>query len=280
MTLETIYILRHGFRANWINREWKSATGLPRDPPLAAFGEEQAKEVAAYFYSLPEDQRPTAIFSSPYYRCLQTSKPTANTLGIPIYAEHGLSEWYYPVEPGTGLHPRPSDATTLKTHFPEIDDSWSSVWYPSRLGEGLVAIHDRAGGFLTVLVPEVQRRFGGQHKRILLVSHAATTVVLARELVGNRDLLFRVGCCSLTVLDRKVTPASEGDSPPPTVVGGWTARLLGGGDHLKDGLLRAWGFEDAVIADGGEVVNESGQPGTETEKDEPVGSQIVQFSKI
>ena len=207
-------------------------------------------------------------------------------MGIPIYAEHGeslgryptreifigrspnslltcpihirdnpagLSEWYYPVEPGTGLHPRPSDATTLKTHFPEIDDSWSSVWYPSRLGEGLVAIHDRAGGFLTVLVPEVQRRFGGQHKRILLVSHAATIVVLARELVGNRDLSFRVGCCSLTVLDHKVTPASEGDTPLPTVVGGWTARLLGGGDHLKDGLLRAWGFEDAVIADGGEV---------------------------
>jgi transcription factor C subunit 7 len=176
------------------------------------------------------------------------------------------------------------------------------MWYPSRLGEGIVAIHDRVGGFLTVFVPEVQRRFGGQHKRILLVSHAATVVVLARELVGDRDLLFRVGCCSLSVLDRKVAPASEGESPPPTVVGGWAARLLGGGDHLKDGLLRAWGFEDAVIADGGEVrflsscsvafglhtltsdypqvVNETGQPGTENEKDEPVGSQIVQFSRI
>jgi len=171
----------------------------------------------------------------------------------PATTPAGLSEWYYPVEPGTGLHPRPSDASTLKTHFPEIDDSWSSVWYPSRLGEGLVAIHDRVRGFLTVLVPEVQRRFGGQHKRILLVSHAATVIVLARELAGNRNLSFRVACCSLTVLDCKVPPASEGDSPPPTVAGGWMARLLGAGDYLKDGLLRAWGFEDAVIADGGEV---------------------------
>ena len=127
------------------------------------------------------------------------------------------------------------------------------MWYPSRLGEGLVAIHDRARGFLTVLVPEVQRRFGGQHKRILLVSHAATVIVLARELAGDRNLSFRVACCSLTVLDRNVAPASEEDSPPPTVVGCWTPRLLGAGDYLKDGLLRAWGFEAAVIADGGEV---------------------------
>ena len=204
-------------------------------------------------------------------------------MGIPIYAEHGespgltpdfekkkvlahclpapspspattpagISEWYYPVEPGTGLHPRPSDASTLKRYFPEIDDSWSSVWYPSRLGEGLAAVHDRVAGFLSVFVPEVQRRFDGQHKRILLVSHAATAIVLARELVGNRDLSFQVGCCSLTVLDRKVA-AAEGDLAPSAavVVGGWTATLLGDGSHLKEGLQRAWGMEQAVIVDG------------------------------
>lgn len=40
--------------------------GLARDPPLAAFGVTQAQELAAYFASLPEEDRPTAIFSSPY----------------------------------------------------------------------------------------------------------------------------------------------------------------------------------------------------------------------
>jgi len=281
MTVETIYILRHGFRANWINPEWttNATTGLPRDSQLAAVGEEQAREVAAYFHSWPEDQRPTAIFSSPYYRCLQTSQPTAKKLDIPIYAEHGISEWYYPVEPGTGLHPRPSDASTLKRYFPEIDDSWSSVWYPSRLGEGLAAVHDRVAGFLSVFVPEVQRRFGGQHKRILLVSHAATAIALARELVGNRDLSFQVACCSLTVLDRKVATAAEGDLAPSAVVGGWTATLLGDGSHLKDGLQRAWGMEAIVIVDG-EVSSEHGVSGTESEEDEPVGSQIELYSRI
>ncbi|KAH9969046.1 histidine phosphatase superfamily [Russula dissimulans] len=278
MTLETIYILRHGFRSNWVTKDWLVPTGLPRDPQLAVFGEVQSKEVANYFKSLPEDQRPTAIFSSPYYRCLQTSQPTAIALGIPIYAEHGLSEWYSPASPGTGLHPRPSSASALKAYVPEIDDSWSSVWYPSRKGEGVAALHDRLAGFVTVFVPEIQRRFSAAaHKRILLVSHAATVVALTRELVGDRALSFRAACCSITVVVRKDAPAGDSAPRPRTVVGDWTARLLGHGDHLKDGLQRPWGFQDAMITDG-EVINDDGIPGTEHEKDEPVGSQVVEIS--
>jgi len=264
-----------GFRSNWVTTEWKSVTGVPRDPQLTAFGEVQAREVADYFLSLPEDQRPTAIFSSPYYRCLQTSKPTAIALGLPIYAEHGISEWYQPVEPGTGLHPRPSSATALKAYFPEIDDSWSSVWYPTRKGESLAALHDRVAGCLTVLVPEVQRRFSGAHKRILLVSHAATVIALARELVGDRDLSFQAACCSLTVLDRNKDAAAA--TARGAVVGGWTAILLGGGEHLKDGLQRPWGFSDVPIADG-KIVYDRGELGTENEEDEPVGSQVIALS--
>jgi transcription factor C subunit 7 len=174
------------------------------------------------------------------------------------------------------------------------------VWYPSRKGEGVAALHDRLAGFLSVLIPEVQRRFAGVHKRILLVSHAATVIALARELVGDRSLSFRAACCSLTVLDRK--DATGGDSARGTVVGGWTARLLGDGRHLKDGLQRAWGFQDTTITDGEvsvvatanllecdigltltrptflQVINEHGEPGTENEEDEPVDSQIIELS--
>ncbi len=164
----------------------------------------------------------------------------------------GLSEWYYPVEPGTGLHPRPSSASTLKAYVPEIDDSWSSVWYPSRKGEDATALHDRLAGFLTVLIPEVQRRFDRVHKRILLVGHAATVVALAHELVGDRELSFQAACCSLTVLDRK--DAIAGDSSRPVVIGDWTPRILGDGGHLKDGPQRAWGFMDAAITDGVSVI--------------------------
>ncbi|TFY71940.1 hypothetical protein EVG20_g1068 [Dentipellis fragilis] len=243
-----------------------SPTALPRDPPLAAFGETQANEVAEYFLSLPEDERPTAIYSSPYYRCLQTSKPASAALGVPIYVEHGLSEWYSPVEPGTGLHPRPSSAANLRNHISEIDDSWSSMWYPSRKGEDVDAVHDRAGGFLEAFVPEVEQRFERKHKRVLLVSHAATVIAITRESVGDRDLPIRVPCCSLTILKRK--PLAE------TVRGGWDALLLADGSHLKEGSQRDWGFDDTQIANG-KVINDHGVPGTEGEEDHPVGNQLL-----
>jgi len=62
--------------------------------------------------NLPQDERPTAIFSSPYCipylfslsliflipdhsdRCLQTVQPTAKALNLPIYVEHGPSFIY------------------------------------------------------------------------------------------------------------------------------------------------------------------------------------------
>ncbi|TFK57246.1 phosphoglycerate mutase-like protein [Heliocybe sulcata] len=267
--IETIYIARHGFRLNWVTNNWKSETGLPRDPPLAAFGETQAKELSEYFASLPEDQRPTAIFSSPFYRCLQTVKPTSQALNVPIFVEHGLSEWYSPVEDGTGLHPRPASATELKKYFPEIDDSWSSIWYSSRKGEDVDEVHDRVGGFLKLLVPEVERRFSDKHKRILLVSHAATVIALARELLGDRSLPLRIGCCSITELARK--------TDVPSVLGGWESKRLGSGSHLKEGASRDWGFEDIEIADG-KVVPDKGEPGTENEVDEPVGPQLGESS--
>lgn len=250
---------------NWVTQVWKSETGLPRDPPLAAFGHTQAQELADYFLSLPEEQRPTAIFSSPYYRCLQTTKPVSNALNIPIYAEHGLSEWYSPVQPGTGLHPRPASAETLQSYFSEIDPSWSSILYPSRKGEDVPEVHDRAERFLAALIPEIERRFGDKHRHILLVSHAATIIALTRALARDREQPMRIACCSLTTFKR----GHPRDSP----LEGWELVSLGDGSHLRDGATRDWGFEDITIADG-KVVNDLGQPGTENELDEPVGLQL------
>ncbi|KAL7008351.1 C6 zinc cluster transcription factor-like protein [Cystobasidiomycetes sp. EMM_F5] len=61
--LENIFIARHGFRQgfNWP----KTPTGIKRDPPLTAFGETQAKELATYFLNNP-DIKLDAIFSSPW----------------------------------------------------------------------------------------------------------------------------------------------------------------------------------------------------------------------
>ncbi|KIY50603.1 phosphoglycerate mutase-like protein [Fistulina hepatica ATCC 64428] len=275
-----IYILRHGFRLNWVTQKWESPTGLERDPPLAAFGLTQSQEVADYFLSLPEDERPTLIFSSPYYRCLQTVQPTARALCRPIFVEHALSEWYSPVTPGTGLHPRASPAADLKKYVPEIDaEAWSTIWYPSRKGEDVDDVHDRVAGFLEIFIPELEHRFPN-HERILLVSHAATIAALAGELLGSRDLHIRVGTCTLIEAVPRAGAAAVGK-----VTGKWTTPKLAAGElenvdtdlaegsHLSGGSQRDWGLDDVVIQDG-KVISDSGIPGTENEADEPVGPQV------
>ncbi|KAI1797839.1 histidine phosphatase superfamily [Ganoderma leucocontextum] len=284
MTIDRIYIARHGFRINWITNDWVSVTGTARDPPLAPFGLSQAQELADFFCSLPEEERPSAIFSSPYHRCLQTARPTAEALKLPLYVDHGrqpiilapdcilhikgLSEWYSPVAPGTGLHPRPGPAVDLRTHVSDVDDAWETLLYPSRKGEEIAEVHDRARALLRALIPTVEHKYNGAHKRILLISHAATCIALTRALVNNPALPLRVGCCSVT--DFRPRDASS------NAVGNWETTKLADGTHLKEGASRDWGFEDAVIEDG-KVVNHGGEPGTEYEKDEPVGLQLQLF---
>jgi len=264
--INKIYIARHGFRLNWLTTNWTSKTGLPRDPPLAAFGEEQARELAEHFKSLPLEHRPTAIFSSPYYRCLQTAQPTSIALGIPIYVEHGIAEWYSPVVPGSGFHPRPASATSLREYFSEVDDSWSSVWYPPRVGEEVEEVHNRADGALKALLFQIEKQFPGKHQNILLVSHAATVIALARSLVQNNQLALRVGCSTISEFDKVTSPDGYIS---------WTPLRLADGTHLKEGSKRDWGFEDIEISSG-KVVEDPGDPGTEVLLNDswPTGLQI------
>lgn len=131
----------------------------------------------------------------------------------------------------------------MQTYFPDIDESWDSVWYPSRNGENIEHLHDRMAGFLDTFLPEVERRLPvDKHARILLVSHAAPIIALTRHISGSKDLPFRPGCCSLT----EVIPKN----------GGWEVVALGGGAHLSAASMdwRQWGFED-LESDYGKVNN-------------------------
>jgi len=103
-------------------------------------------------------------------------------------------------------------------------------------------IHDRTDGYLSVFIPHVERLYP-QHKVIMLVSHAATVIALARSLCGDGKLPIRVGCCSLTELVRK-----EGEDLK--VIGGWEAKKLADGAHLEGGAPRDWGLEDIEISHG------------------------------
>ncbi|KAJ9096078.1 hypothetical protein QFC21_005443 [Naganishia friedmannii] len=95
--LENIYISRHGFRSNWVDSSiTTSVTGMSRDPPLAAHGLDQAEELAVFLANPPSGEGlpvPELIFSSPFFRCVQTASYTAKRLGMPLKLEHGVQEW-------------------------------------------------------------------------------------------------------------------------------------------------------------------------------------------
>lgn len=62
-------------------------------PQLAPYGLQQAQQLAA-FLSRPDIERPEGVFSSAFYRCIQTAEPTARSLGLgKIRLDHGVGEW-------------------------------------------------------------------------------------------------------------------------------------------------------------------------------------------
>ncbi|KAJ3719895.1 histidine phosphatase superfamily [Lentinula raphanica] len=228
--IQTLYIARHGFRSSW-------ATGnrADRNDSLSELGLTQAQDLATYLVSLAEDKRPTAIFSSPFKRCLQTSQPTSIALGVPIYVDHWISEWYSDLTASKGVkQPEPPSADILREDFPEVDaNAWSSLWYPPSTGENVDQITDRMSRFLSRFIPEAETMLSpDKHQRILLVTHAAPVIALIRNLLRETESTIKPGCCSISEFRRD--PDSELE---------WLPKRIGDCAHVS-GEIREWGFED------------------------------------
>ncbi len=56
----------------------RTPTGIPSDPALASYGVDQAKQLAAKLVTLKPP--PNMVYSSPFYRCLETLKPAVGEL--------------------------------------------------------------------------------------------------------------------------------------------------------------------------------------------------------
>ncbi|CAD6889634.1 unnamed protein product [Tilletia controversa] len=266
--LDTIYIVRHGFRMNWHGNITLGMLGRPRDPVLTAHGLDQAAELATHFLSLPPESRPQLILSSPYYRTVQTSLPTSKALALPIHLEPGLAEWFPPVEASTsdpegtgGIHPYPPTRDLLEPYFPPDalapTHAWPPVLYAHPEGEDVPELHARAAQVLRRIERQCELLFP-EVRRVLLVSHAATIIAMGRALVckgpgapweqqeGGNAVGYHVGAgtCSLSQYDRRPPSSSAsrmriGDLDPSTA---FTHTLNASCDHLASGSEREWNF--------------------------------------
>ncbi|KAI0449515.1 RNA polymerase III transcription initiation factor complex component [Xylaria acuta] len=239
MSLEVIYVVRHGFRSSWsvdhvtgtYTSYLRSPTGLPTDPALTSHGVEQANELARHLLGLcpPIDQ----VYSSPYYRCLQTISPFLSqhnaALGkaspsdnnvplsrLSIRVESGLSEWYgrAPFE-----HPTSAPLNDLRTLFADLDANYVSSPAPRRRGESIPQLYERVASCIQAVIAQCDRE---GKKAVLISTHAAVVIALGRVLTEKvpEDASvedFGAFTCGLSVYrrqgvvdqDRSITAATD-----------------------------------------------------------------------
>lgn len=241
------------------------------DPALTAHGVDQSRELGRHLTTL--DPPVEAVYSSPYYRCLQTITPfveleqqkqaNGDALGshVPsatsatsataiIRPEHGLCEWFgsAPFE-----HPGPASPAVLKSLFPAFDESYVSAQHPPKRGETLAQLQAR----LTATMQSIIDRCDAEDRRaVVLCTHAAVVIMLGRILTGcfpetvDTDD-FRAFTCGVSVYRRKLVN-QDGHGPqatrnstekkpgPDAVVGSWTCEANSDCSFLSGGEERGW----------------------------------------
>ncbi|KAE8355312.1 histidine phosphatase superfamily [Aspergillus coremiiformis] len=224
MPLDTIYLTRHGHRLNWTidyktgkyKSQFPTPTGNPADPTLTSHGVRQSHELADHLLSQEFSPKPFRIYSSPFYRCLQTIQPSVEALkekhnqrpphetgldqhaDLDVRIENGVGEWFGPTT--FFNHPSPAAPGTLKTHFPTLlapnpEAKYNPHLIPSTRGETIAQLHDRAAtalaGIIADVDAEIQALEASQapsertRKAIWICSHAAPLIAIGRALTGN-----------------------------------------------------------------------------------------------
>ncbi|TIA86686.1 hypothetical protein E3P99_03592 [Wallemia hederae] len=218
-------LINYKFRANWVDRSWPAED---RDTPLAAYGIDQAKQLAEYV----KLYQPSSIYSSPFQRCLQTAQPTSEALQLPIKVEPG--EWFHENPPNKlpTLHPQPYHSN-LRAKFSDIDASYHPVFFPNRHGESLDDLHERCKIAITNLIRREEIR--GVSGAIVIFTHAASAIALGRGLLSDRTREIRAGCASCSELfDVHLQYARDGND--------WKLAQNGYSGHLAQGEERHWDF--------------------------------------
>ncbi|OJJ45695.1 hypothetical protein ASPZODRAFT_152709 [Penicilliopsis zonata CBS 506.65] len=241
MPLDTIYLVRHGHRLNWTIdyktgeyfSQFPTPTGNPADPTLTSHGVRQSHELAAHVARAEFQPKPFRIYSSPFYRCLQTIQPCVeelkrsaeNAADLDVRIENGLGEWF-----GSTTffdHPLPSPASALQSHFPTILSVSPETYYkphllPSPRGETIPELHDRAATALAAIIADIDREIQSKEaaqsastprtsKAILICSHAATLIAMGRALTGrmpedSSEEDFYVFTAGLSTFRRRQSP--------------------------------------------------------------------------
>ncbi|CAO3689878.1 unnamed protein product [Rhizopus stolonifer] len=223
MVVKEIWVTRHGFREDWVNDNPSLPTHRKNDPTLSQLGRQQAQELKDYL----KDKSIDRIYSSPFYRVLETVYPLVEECNIPLFTDNSMAEWYG-LAHGTYLPPAPN--SELKQLFPKLDNSHSSSIPIPTNAETEDDCHVRVKEGLDKLVAFLNEQ---DIKTILLAGHAASVICAVRALSNQASYPVRSGTCSLARLIRNEDLS-------------WTIVENGNCEHLSQGEQRSWHFSGNV----------------------------------
>jgi len=225
-----VYLTRHGFREDWVNPVWRQTSTLPFDPPLAASGIQQAQELANALSSAGI----TKIFSSPYYRCLQTANAVAESCmqmtaeNVPIFAEIGVGERFNETEAKKHRQGVCDRRSLDKSLIPHLAVDYKPLatqhpWYETK-----EQLHER-GAKMADMISKLIQEEGGT---FLIVTHASTLIALTRGFLKDPSIKVKSAVCAITKLVWDPT------------TGRWKMKMNGSCTHLSEGEQRAYSFSD------------------------------------
>jgi probable phosphoglycerate mutase len=220
---DSLFIVRHGESAGNVARDAANAAREPViriesprdvDVPLSPLGEEQSTALGHWFGSLPLDERPTVVITSPYLRARQTTD-IIKALGNFRYASDAatlvIDERFREKEFGI------LDGLTrygILERFPEqaaLRASLGKFYHRPPGGESWCDVILRLRSALEMMC----REYHGE--RVLVVAHSVVVLCmryilegLTEEEILRIDRASEVANCSVTRFDVDRTPGKSG----------------------------------------------------------------------
>lgn len=185
--IRRVFLARHGERLDHVDREWAAKAALPCDPPLTDRGRRQARELGIF---LRRAGNVRIILSSPFARTLETAHCVAEELRLPVYVEHGASEWLN--ASWFGEHrPKLVPPAQWKERLPLLDlETHQSVVFPSYPED------------IKQLIARCRETIQGIVKKypegdLLVVGHGISVELMAKGLCGPDPKVKWVGYCAV-----------------------------------------------------------------------------------
>ncbi len=182
--VDTVFLVRHGNKIAHDDPHWLKTAKNPEDISLSEKGIQQAEETA----QLLSNEKIDVIFSSPFYRTLQTANIIAKKLHKKVNIEWGFSEWLNPNWFGT--FPSLMSTEEASEVFPMINKEYISFTKPKypELYDS-VHVYDRVKRTLMKILED----YSGS---ILIVGHGASVYQSARVLM-DPPIGVRIEMCAV-----------------------------------------------------------------------------------